>query len=310
MPRNIYISHGTTSEQNLLADILAESIAIYGHDVFYIPRKIVKLDGVLNEDTLSNFPDAYMIEMYVESVDGFEGDGKLISKFGLEIRDQLTLICSVRRWNQLVGRFGYPEEQVKPREGDLIYFPMSKGLFEIKYVDDKKPFFQLNNLPMYRMTLELFEYNNQNLDTGLTEIDDIQSYSSQGYSVLIEYPDGTTEKYARHDSLVLTFEDDTTGTAEVLRTEETEDPLVDKVFIGPITYDDGQFRTLVAGITTLNAATTVEGEVTQVFTVETGTDDDVNRNDKIERNATFELEGNAWIDFSESNPFGSPRLPD
>lgn len=309
MPRNIYFSHGNTSEQNLLADILAESIAIYGHDVYYIPRKIVKLDGVLNEDTLSNFPDAYMIEMYVESVDGFEGDGKLISKFGLEIRDQITLICSVRRWNQLVGRFGYPAEQVKPKEGDLIYIPFSKGLFEIKYSDDKKPFFQLNNLPVYRMTLELFEYSNQNLDTGLDEIDDIQSYSSHGYSVLIEYDAGTIEKYQRGDMIQLTFEGANTATAEVLRTEETNDPLEDKVFIGPITYDDGKFHSLGIGVGTINNETAVEGEVSFVFTLENATDEDINRNDKIERNATFEDEGNMWIDFTEANPFGEVQLP-
>jgi hypothetical protein len=250
-----------------------------------------------------------MIEMYVESVDGFEGDGKLISKFGLEIRDQITLICSVRRWNQLVGRFGYPAEQVKPKEGDLIYIPMTKGLFEIKYSDDKKPFFQLNNLPVYRMTLELFEYNNQDLSTGLDEIDDIQSYTSAGYSILVEYEAGTIEKYVRGDMLTLTFADASTGTAEVLRTEETEAALEDKIFIGPITYDDGKFRTLATGIQTLNAVTTVEGEVTFVYTLENATDEDVNRNDLIERNATFETEGNSWIDFSESNPFGEIQLP-
>jgi hypothetical protein len=309
MPRNIYISHGTTSEQNLLADIIEESIAIYGHDVFYIPRKIVKLDGVLNEDTLSNFPDAYMIEMYVESIDGFEGDGKLITKFGLEIRDQLTLICSVRRWNQLVGRFGYPEEQVKPREGDLIYFPMSKGLFEIKYVDDKKPFYQLNNLPMYRMTLELFEYNNQKLDTGITEIDDIQSYSSQGFTIVAEYDVGVTQKFARHDTLVLTFGSGINGSCEVLRTEETADPLKDKVFIGPITYDNGVFRPIAPGTVMLNETTLTSATIDSVAVLGIASDDDINRNDKVERNSTFELEGNAFIDFSEANPFGEIQLP-
>jgi hypothetical protein len=249
-----------------------------------------------------------MIEMYVESIDGFEGDGKLISKFGLEIRDQINLICSVRRWNQLVGRFGYPEEQVKPREGDLIYFPMTKGLFEIKYSDDKKPFYQLNNLPMYRMTCELFEYNHQNLDTGLDEIDAVQSYSSQGFSVLAEYEVGVT-KYERHDKLVLTFDDDVTGSCEVLRTETTEDPLEDKLFIGPITYDDGVFRPLVDGIEMLNEATSVAATISHVFTLDNSTDDEVNRNDKIVRNSTFEIEGNAWIDFSEVNPFGNINLP-
>ena len=173
MPRSVYFSHGTRSEKHILEDILIESIKIMGHDVYYIPRKIIKMDQILNEDFLSQFDKAFKIEMYVESVDGFEGDGKLVAKFGLEIRDQITLVVSRRRWNGLIGKFGYTENSARPREGDLVYFPMTGGLFEIKWVEDKQPFFQLNNTPTFKLTCELYEYSNENINTGVPEVDGV-----------------------------------------------------------------------------------------------------------------------------------------
>lgn len=308
MPRNRYISHGTQSEKNLLADLIAESIAVYGHDVFYIPRKIAKLDRILNEDMLSNFPDAYMCEMYVESIDGFEGDGKLITKFGLEIRDQLTLACSVRRWNQLVGRFGYPEDQVRPREGDLIYIPLTKGLFEIKYVDDKKPFFQLGGLPTYKLIVELYEYPNADIDTGIPEIDNIQGYTSAGYSVVFEYADDMIDRLVEGDSVILTFPDDTTGSCEILHLETTADPLIMNAYLGPITYDSGLYQTLQVGTTLFNSVNSSLATITTISTLATDTDEVTNRNDDNAQNSQFELEGNSFIDFSIENPFGEPDL--
>lgn len=304
MPRNPYISHGTTSEQNLLSDLIAEAIKIYGHDVYYIPRKIVKLDGILNEDVISEFPNAFMTEMYVESVDGFEGDGKLITKFGLEIRDQITLVVSVRRWNQLVGRFGYPEEQVRPNEGDLIFHPMTNGLFEIKFVEDKKPFFQLNSTPTYKLICELYEYPSQNkFNTGVEEIDDIQTYSSNGFSVLIDYGIGN-EKFVAKDDAILTFIDSSTGSCKILSVEETEDSNIDKVFIGPVTFDSGEYKTLTDGILFNHSIKDVSGVVTYVFDIANSTDADTFKNDDSTQNNDFEIEGNMFIDFSEANPFG------
>ena len=302
MPRNKYISHGSVSEQNLLSDLIAEAIAIYGHETYYLPRKILKLDKILNEDVISEFADAYMCEMYIESIDGFEGDGKLISKFGLEIRDQLTFIVSVRRWNQLVGRFGYPEEQVRPREGDLVYLPMSKGLFEIKFVEDKKPFFQLNNNPTYKLIAELYEYPNTNIDTGVDEIDNVQRFASNGYSVFITYEDAES-KFNIGDKTILTFSDDSTGSCEILETEATDDLLVDKVYIGPLTFDNVIFKTLVPDITITNPISSVSGVISSVNIIGEADDDDVYHNDDNAQNSQLELEGNSWIDFSITNPF-------
>ena len=172
MPRNVYFSHGTPSEQNLYEDIIIESLRIYGHEAYYIPRTIVNEDYVFNEDALSKFGEAYMIEMYVDSVDGYEGDGNLLSKFGLEVRNQISFVLSRKLWNNLIGKFGNePNELIRPNEGDLIYLPLVKGLFEIRYVDGDTPFYQLQNMPTYKLTCELFEYGNEAIDTGVEEID-------------------------------------------------------------------------------------------------------------------------------------------
>lgn len=175
MPRNVYFSHGTSSEQNLYEDIIIESLRIYGHEAYYIPRSIVDTNEIFNEDALSKFGEAYQIEMYVDSVDGFEGDGNLLSKFGLEVRSQISFVLSRRRWDQLIGRFGEATSSIRPNEGDLIYLPLVKGLFEIRYVDGDTPFYQLQNMPTYKLTCELFEYGNEALDTGVEEVDSFET---------------------------------------------------------------------------------------------------------------------------------------
>ena len=179
MPRNVYFSQGTTPEKRLYEDITIEALKIYGHDVFYIPRSVVNTNATFNEDALSKFGSAFQIEMYVENTDGFEGDGQLLSKFGVEVRDQVNLVLSVRRWEQLVGRF-QPTAEVRPQEGDLIYFPLVQGLFEIRYVQDDTPFYQLQNLPTFKLSCELFEYGNEAIDTGIVAVDDFETkYATQ-----------------------------------------------------------------------------------------------------------------------------------
>jgi len=170
MPRNVYFSQGTTPEKRLYEDITIEALKIYGHDVYYIPRTIVNTNAIFNEDALSKFGEAFQIEMYVENTDGFEGDGDLLSKFGVEVRDSMTLVLSNRRWEELVGRF-QPTPETRPQEGDLIYFPLVNGLFQITFVEDESPFYQIANIPTFKLTCELFEYGNEAIDTGIEEID-------------------------------------------------------------------------------------------------------------------------------------------
>lgn len=173
MPTNKYFTQGVPSEQRLYEDIVIESIQFYGQDIYYLPRNIIQLDNILNEDIESTFDKSYVIEMYPENTDSFEGEGDLFAKFGVEIRDQATFVVSKRRWNKLTNEATNGIDQVRPNEGDLIYLPMSKSFFEIKFVEHESPFYQLKNLPLYRLQCELFEYRGENFETSIEEIDDV-----------------------------------------------------------------------------------------------------------------------------------------
>lgn len=155
-------------EQRLIEDLIIESIRIYGLDVWYMPRTLGALDDLLNEDDLPVFNSAYMVEMYVKNVEGFEGDGDFLSKFGLQIRDSMTLTISMRKFTEDVGAY---DDQVRPREGDLIYFPLNRKIFQVKHVEHEAIFYQMGALQTYDLRVELFEYSNELFSTGVAEID-------------------------------------------------------------------------------------------------------------------------------------------
>ena len=178
MGRNVYFSQGTANEQYLIEDIIVESLQIYGQDFYYIPRTLVAKDDILGEDRLSEFKEAYGIEMYLENVDGFEGQGAFIQKFGLMMEQSATLTVARRRWDQLVGRFGQTQLPNRPCEGDLLYFPLTKGLFEIKFVQHQNPFYQLGKLYVYKLQVELFQYASEHIDTGHKDIDVFETLKS------------------------------------------------------------------------------------------------------------------------------------
>lgn len=169
MATNFYFNNFTNSgEQDLIEDLIIESIRVYGHDVWYIPRTLVAKDELLNEDDLSTFNNAYMIEVYIKNIDSFGGDGNFLSKFGLQINDTITFSISIRRFNEDVGAY---TEEVRPNEGDLIYFPLNRKMFEVKFVDNKPIFYQLGALQIYDLRCELFEYSQERFNTGVEEID-------------------------------------------------------------------------------------------------------------------------------------------
>jgi len=168
---NVYFSHGTRNEQYLIEDLIIESLRIYGQEVMYIPRTLVSKDEILGEDRLSKFKSAFPIEMYFENVDSFGGQGAFIQKFGLMMEQSATLVVARRRWDQFVGRYGVTTVPTRPNEGDLIYFPLSKGLFEIKFVQHQDPFYQLGKLYVYKLQVELFQYSSEAIDTGVAAVD-------------------------------------------------------------------------------------------------------------------------------------------
>lgn len=171
MPTNVYFTQGTRNEQYLVEDLIIESLKIYGQEFFYIPRTLVSKDEILGEDRLSEFKSSFPIEMYFENIDSFDGQGQFIQKFGLMVEQSATLVVARRRWDQLVGRYGQTIIPNRPCEGDLIYFPLSKGLFEIKFVKHQDPFYQLGKLYVYKLQVELFQYASERIDTGNAQVD-------------------------------------------------------------------------------------------------------------------------------------------
>jgi len=156
-----------------MEDIVIECLKIYGFDTYYIPRAAVNEDKILGEDVLNRYSSAYPLEMYLQNVTGFEGDGDLMSKFGVEIRDTATFVVARRRWDEVIARSGDAVLTTRPAEGDIIYFPLTKAFFEIKRVDATDPFFQVGKLYVYKMECELMQYSSERFDTGVSEIDNI-----------------------------------------------------------------------------------------------------------------------------------------
>ena len=196
MPTNVFFERGgTTSEKRLLEDLISENIQIHGHDCYYLPRKLINRDLVLNEDTLSKFNTAYLIEMYFEG-DSFQGEAELMSKFGLEIREDTTFVVSKRRFEELVSDNANLIAAGRPNEGDLIYLPLMKSFFEILFVEDQEPFFQLNNLPVYKLRVTRFEYASEKIDTGISELDkleDSRSMDMLNYKTSLEDGSGSLQ---------------------------------------------------------------------------------------------------------------------
>lgn len=177
MSTNFFFNNFQNSmEQQLLENLVIESIKIYGHDVYYIPRKLNNYDSVYGADDVSSYERAYPIEMYIKSIDGFSGDGEFLSKFGVEIRNQIVFSVSRRIFSEEVGEF---TTQVRPNEGDVIWFPLNQRLFVVRYVNKYEMFYQLGALQTWEMTCEVFEYAGESFSTGIEEIDAIQvNYST------------------------------------------------------------------------------------------------------------------------------------
>lgn len=171
MPTNFFFNNFQNSmEQNLIEDLVVESIKIYGIELYYLPKRIVARDTIFREEELALYDTGYLIEMYIKNVDGFEGEGDFISKFGLEIRDRITFTVSRRSFAAEV-QINEALDFTRPREGDLIWFPLSKKMYKIMFVEHESIFYQLGSLQTWDLTCELFEYNNETFDTSIEEID-------------------------------------------------------------------------------------------------------------------------------------------
>jgi hypothetical protein len=173
---NPFFLNGTRSEQNLIQSLVNEQLQMYGVEVYYLPRSYVTNNAVIREVIESEFVNAYPLEAYVDNYEGYTGQGTILSKFGIENRDDLQLIISKERFESYIVPLteGLPNMELtsRPKEGDLIYFPLGDRLFEIKFVEHEQPFYQLKKTYVYELRCELFRYEDEVIDTGIEDIDD------------------------------------------------------------------------------------------------------------------------------------------
>lgn len=277
MATNVYFNTGTRTEQTLYEDLIIEQLKVFGQEAYYIPRTIVNLDKLFGEDPLSEFNDSYMVEMYFENAEGYEGDKELVSKFGLEIRNEASFVVAKRRWRQLVSHDQNLINSDRPNEGDLVYVPHIKAVFEISFVDHDEPFYQLANLPVYKLKCHLFEYSHEKIDTGVTEIDLIQdehSLDMREHEMLTEQQGFFTERLTFEDgSLILGEYEEIFGDTLYISAE-------DQYHEGSISLETGDNHKII-----------LESYDIEVI-------------DKKAQNNLFEILDDDVLDFSESNPFG------
>jgi hypothetical protein len=286
--RSTYFSHGTRSEKTLYEDLIIEQLKIYGHEVHYMPRENLDTDSVLG-DTTDKFTDAYMIEMYVEEVNGFAGQGDLIGKFGLDMRDELTFVVARRTFELLVDQPSNTLSVNRPREGDVIYMPTFKKFWQVDFVEDEDPMYQLNDLPIFKLKCSTWDYSSELVDVGVTEIDDKLTKITQDVLLnQVTLESGTTSS----GSLL---SENIAGEIEALLSE-AGDTIVDETDADNIILeDDPNFLEYIVleDAATSNFATESPDSDNTNFDTEAGLDDFDPNND--------------IFDFTENNPFGDPR---
>jgi hypothetical protein len=194
MALNPFFLQGSSGEQNLVQELINEQLKIYGIEVTYIPRKFVRKQTILEEIQSSKFDDNFLLEAYINNYEGYSGAGDIMTKFGVSVRDELSLVISRERFEDFIAPFLEEEDDNlieifdRPREGDLIYFPLGKRLFEVKFVEHEKPFYQLGKNYVFELQCELFEYEDEVLDTTIDAIDSV--IDDKGYIIDLRLFDG------------------------------------------------------------------------------------------------------------------------
>jgi len=240
MARNFYFSEKVRSEMNLYEDLVIEALKIYGQDLYYLPRHIVNEDTLLGDDPTSKFPTSHKIEMYIENGEGFDGEGDLFTRFGVEIRDEVTLVVSKSRFENQVRRMSTGGISLeRPAEGDLIYIPLTKKMFQINHVEHEQPFYQIENLPVYKLRCTLFEYTGEDFDNQIDEIQDIEKDFSYQYKVSLTAPKKATATLIQDSSGVVSINLLQGGTYY------TTPPTI--AFIGGTTSDSANATATVSG---------------------------------------------------------------
>ena len=304
MPTNVYFNHAVQSEQDLHEDLVVESLRFYGHEVFYLPRTIVDEDELFGEDTSSKFGDAYQVEMYIENTEGFEGEGDLLSKFGVEVRDQATFVLSRRTWQRFISLDGNLATSTRPQEGDLIYFPLGNQIFEIRFVEHENPFYQLGKLNVFKLQCETFEYSHEEIDVGIAELDNIEDQFS--YQVTMTLGTGSGD-FVVGETVTQTVSSGKTVSGNVVSYSSVGES-TKTLNVNNITFSDTDVpatNTMFVLSSNANAGNIVGATSGASRTITTAPDQYVTPNDPLADNKDFETAGANIVDFSETNPFGS-----
>ena len=304
MPTNVYFNHAVQSEQDLHEDLVVESLRFYGHEVFYLPRTIVDEDELFGEDTSSKFGDAYAVEMYIENTEGFEGEGDLLSKFGVEVRDQATFVLSRRTWQRFISLDQNLAVSTRPQEGDLIYFPLGNQVFEIRFVEHENPFYQLGKLNVFKLQCETFEYSHEEIDVGIAELDNIEDQFS--YQVTMTLGAGSGD-FVVGETVTQTVSSGKTVSGNVVSYSSIGES-TKTLNVNNITFSDTDVpatNTMFVLSSNAGAGNIVGATSGASRVVSVAPDQYVTPNDPLADNKDFETAGANIVDFSETNPFGS-----
>ena len=282
MATNSFFTQGTTGEQDLVGSLVTEQIKMFGKDVYYIPRTLVNRDSVFEEDSLSAFNGAYLIEAYIEDATGFRGDGDMFSKFGVRISDQVTFIISRERFTAAVDDNAQLIVEGRPNEGDLIHLPMANKTFEIQFVEHEVPFYQLGKVHVWGLRCELFEYSDEDFNTGVAEIDAVEVNFAN--AVTINVADGGTGDFVAGEIV-------TGGSSNVTSEVKTWNSATRQLVV----YNRSGMYAIPE---TLTGNTSGAAWTSATYNTLN------NMNSDTDQNFTLETQADAIIDFTESNPFG------
>ena len=274
---------GSAQEQKTIENLIVETIEIYGQDIYYVPRTIVNKDTVFGEDSATKFESAKAIRAYVNNVEGWEGQGELLSKFGVRIEDKTTFIFSRDKFKEHVDDSTVLNVEGRPNEGDLIWFPTTKHLFQIMFVEAEKPFYQLGKGYVWECQCELFEYSDEEIDTGITDLDNIETAFANAITVgLVAGGSGT---FTAGETV-------TGGTSNVTAEVKSFDAATRTLIVINRSGTFSVPETITGGTSSASWTTATYNTIN-------------NTNSEYDQNNDFETADNDIIDFTETNPFGT-----
>ena len=286
-----FTNYNSSYEQRLIEDLVVETIKIHGLDMYYLPRELNTQPDIFGDDPISSFRQHFIVEMFLETVDGFGGDGDFIGKFGLEIRDSATFVVSKKR-------FHAETSMTRPKEGDLLYFPLNNKLFEIKFVEHENPFYQLGKNYVYSLNVELFQFSEENIDTQIDQIDVAGDFAEYTKTLSIGSVVGSGS--FQPDEVVFSYENGATsgGTASADSTA-----IVVSYSSGSLELKDTQGFWRISDSDTNRYVLNTSGLYAKI----NSSSDSVDSAGENDNNIIEDLV-NDYLDFSEINPFGDMEI--